>query len=403
MVCLRDIKRKNMHETFENIDELLTRILDDSADREDVRVFGEWIRQEGNKTYFEEFKKIWNLSSGIQCDDWAVESGWQDYKQFMVSSRKRHIPVLLRGVWKYAAVIMILMVPVYWILKPEAAKEEEVNVAEYVDIPMKNTAGVTLFLADGKAVDVSGTGEKVIHEKEGDVQIRQEAGKGLVYEPSDEQVAEEEMMNEVVVPGGERMSIVLSDGTKVWLNSESAIRYPARFGNEKRVVTVKGNVYFEVEKDANRPFIVVMKDMVTEVLGTSFEVNTYGDHDRVFMTLVEGSVRVSAGGSSVIARPDERITFDLMSKKMGSEVVDASREVVWKDGLLVMKNEPFSDVMRKLERWFGVSIEDQSTRGKDLLFSGVFERGNVVIALETVCANLNMNYMIDGKQVVLKD
>ena len=391
-----------MHETFENIDELLTRILDDSADREDVRVFGEWIRQEGNKTYFEGFKKIWNLSSGIQCDDRAVESGWQDYKQFMVSSRKRHIPVLLRGVWKYAAVVMILMVPVYWILKPEAAKEE-VSVAEYVDIPMKNTAGVTLFLADGKAVDVSGTGEKVIHEKEGDVQIRQEAGKGLVYEPSDEQVAEEEMMNEVVVPGGERMSIVLSDGTKVWLNSESAIRYPARFGNEKRVVTVKGNVYFEVEKDANRPFIVVMKDMVTEVLGTSFEVNTYGDHDRVFMTLVEGSVRVSAGGSSVIARPDERITFDLMSKKMGSEVVDASREVVWKDGLLVMKNEPFSDVMRKLERWFGVSIEDQSTRGKDLLFSGVFERGNVVIALETVCANLNMNYMIDGKQVVLKD
>lgn len=391
-----------MHETFENIDELLTRILDDSADREDVRVFGEWIRQEGNKTYFEEFKKIWNLSFGIQCDDRAVESGWQDYKQFMVSSRKRHIPVLLRGVWKYAAVVMILMVPVYWILKPEAAKEE-VSVAEYVDIPMKNTAGVTLFLADGKAVDVSGTGEKVIHEKEGDVQIRQEAGKGLVYEPSDEQVAEEEMMNEVVVPGGERMSIVLSDGTKVWLNSESAIRYPARFGNEKRVVTVKGNVYFEVEKDANRPFIVVMKDMVTEVLGTSFEVNTYGDHDRVFMTLVEGSVRVSAGGSSVIARPDERITFDLMSKKMGSEVVDASREVVWKDGLLVMKNEPFSDVMRKLERWFGVSIEDQSTRGKDLLFSGVFERGNVVIALETVCANLNMNYMIDGKQVVLKD
>ena len=148
---------------------------------------------------------------------------------------------------------------------------------------------------------------------------------------------------------------------------------------------------------------MVMKDMVTEVLGTSFEVNTYGDHDRVFMTLVEGSVRVRAGGNSVIARPDERITFDLMSKKMNSEAVDASREIVWKDGLLVVRNEPFSDVMRKLERWFGVSIKDQSTRGKDLLFSGVFERGNVVMALETVCANLNMNYMIDGKQVVLKD
>ncbi|RHR82868.1 FecR family protein [Odoribacter sp. AF15-53] len=392
-----------MRETFENIDELLTRILDDSADREDVRVFGEWIRLEGNKTYFEEFKKIWNLSSGIQCDDRAVEAGWQDYKRFMVSSRKKKTSFLLRDMWKYAAAIVILAVSVFWFLKPEQTDEGEVSVAEYVDIPMKNATGVTLFLADGKAVEVSDTGEKVIHEKKGEVQIRQEAGKGLVYESSDKQVVEEEVMNEVVVPGGERMSIVLSDGTKVWLNSESAIRYPARFGNERRVVTVKGNVYFEVEKDAKRPFIVVMKDMVTEVLGTSFEVNTYGDHDRVFMTLVEGSVRVRAGGNSVIARPDERITFDLMSKKMNSEAVDASREIVWKDGLLVVRNEPFSDVMRKLERWFGVSIKDQSTRGKDLLFSGVFERGNVVMALETVCANLNMNYMIDGKQVVLKD
>ncbi len=85
-----------MRETFENIDELLTRILDDSADREDVRVFGEWIRLEGNKTYFEEFKKIWNLSSGIQCDDRAVEAGWQDYKRFMVSSRKKKTSFLLR-------------------------------------------------------------------------------------------------------------------------------------------------------------------------------------------------------------------------------------------------------------------------------------------------------------------
>lgn len=392
-----------MRETFENIDELLTRILDDRADRGDVRVFGEWIRQEGNKTYFEEFKKIWNLSSGVQCDDRTVEVGWQDYKRFMVSSRKKKTSFLLRNAWKYAAAIVVLAVSVYWVLKPEQANEKGVNVAEYVDIPMKSTNGVTLFLADGQAVKVSDSGEKEIRDEGGEVRIKQEAGKGLVYESSDEEVVEKEVMNEVVVPGGERISIVLSDGTKVWLNSESAIRYPARFGNEKRVVTVKGNAYFEVEKDADRPFVVVMKDMITEVLGTSFEVNTYGDHNRIFMTLVEGSVRVRAGGNIVVARPDERVAFDLMSQKMNSEAVDASREVAWKDGLLVVRNEPFSDVMRKLERWFGVSIQDQSTRGKDLLFSGVFERGNVVMALETVCANLNMNYMIDGKQVVLKD
>ncbi|MDE5611685.1 MAG: FecR domain-containing protein [Odoribacter sp.] len=391
-----------MRETFENIDELLTRILNDTAEREEVRRFGEWIRQEENKAYFETFKKVWHLSSGVQCDDRSVEAGWQDYKRFIISSRKKEIPFLLRKTWKYASAIVVL-VSTYWFFVQERTKEEIVNVAEYVDISMENANGVTLFLADGQAVNVSDSREQEIRDQEGEVRIRRETGKGLVYESSDVQVPEKEVMNEVVVPGGERMSIVLSDGTRVWLNSESAIRYPARFGNGKRVVTVKGNVYFEVEKDVDRPFVVVMKDMVTEVLGTSFEVNTYGDHNRIFMTLVEGTVRVKAGGNSVVAQPDERITFDLTSGKMNAETVDAAGEVVWKDGLLVVRNEPFSDVTRKLERWFGVSVQDLSTRGNDLLFSGVFERGDVETALETICANLNINYTIDGKQVVLKD
>lgn len=119
------------------MDELLTRILNDTAEREDVRKFGEWIRQEENKAYFETFKKVWHLSSGVQCDDRSVESGWQDYKRFMISSRRKEIPFLLRKTWKYAAAIVVL-VSAYWFFGQERTKETVVNVAEYVDISMEN-------------------------------------------------------------------------------------------------------------------------------------------------------------------------------------------------------------------------------------------------------------------------
>ena len=169
------------------------------------------------------------------------------------------------------------------------------------------------------------------------------------------------------------------------------------------MVTVKGNVYFEVTKDVDRPFFVVMKDMETEVLGTSFEVNTYGDHGEIYMALVEGCVRVRSGNHVVVAKPNEQVALDLESRKISTKEVDAARLVAWKDGVLMIKNEPFVDVIRRLERWFGVEIENQCLESSALLFSGVFERSGLEVVLQTICANLNINYVIDGNRVILKN
>ena len=394
-----------MNHTSGNIDELLIRILDDTATRADVRMFAEWIRAEENRKYFEQYKKIWHTTTGVQCDDQVVEQGWQDYKQFMLAlpERKKRM-VVLRRVLRYAAIVAVILSCVYFFLKPTGNMDDQ--AIAYVDITIPNERGVMLTLADGEKVVVGNEKRGVIYEKTGNVNIKQEGRNELVYEDvetSENRDVKEGAMNEITVPAGERISIILSDGTKVWLNSESAIRYPVRFEMGKRVVTVKGNVYFEVTKDVDRPFFVVMKDMETEVLGTSFEVNTYGDRGEIYMALVEGSVRVRSGNHVVIAKPNEQIALDLGSREISTKEVDAARLVAWKDGVLVIKNEPFADVIRKLERWFGVEIENQCLHSSALLFSGVFERSELEIVLQTICANLNINYMIDGNRVILKN
>ena len=122
-----------------------------------------------------------------------------------------------------------------------------------------------------------------------------------------------------------------------------------------------------------------------------------------YMALVEGCVRVRSGNHVVVAKPNEQVALDLESRKISTKEVDAARLVAWKDGVLMIKNEPFVDVIRRLERWFGVEIENQCLQSSALLFSGVFERSGLEVVLQTICANLNINYVIDGNRVILKN
>ena len=228
--------------------------------------------------------------------------------------------------------------------------------------------------------------------------------RGIVYKIKDSTEIEKEELcyNQIIVPAGERFLVQLSDGTKVWINSESALRYPAYFGKHMREVEARGNVYFEVAKDSARPFVVVSRELTTEVLGTRFEVNTYGDRDEVSATLVEGSVRVNVGSRFVVIKPNQQFMFNTKSGTIEVNEVDAARKVMWKDGILVIDNEAFRDVVWKLERWYGVSIVNETGLVFTQSFSGEFDREDIHVAIESLCANLNITYTMDKDRIILK-
>lgn len=387
------------NETF-NIEELLIRILGNRASQEEIRYFSKWIEEGENRVYFEKFKKLWNLSMGGHADQKMLEEGMVEYYQFMKNSLKSKRRIkrmwMIRSV---AAAMFVILSSVLWLRKdipviPLNAKPE-----------VCVTRNVILKLADNKEVNVLCDSLYLTGEAGKVVSINKTERRGIVYEIKDstEIIGNRELIyNQIIVPAGERFFVQLSDGTKVWINSESSLRYPTYFGKNVREVEARGNVYFEVVKDPERPFVVVAQELKTEVLGTRFEVNTYGDRDEVSATLVEGSVRVSVGDRFVIIQPNQHFRFNTKRGDIDVTEVDAAKKVMWKDGILVIDNEPFCDVVWKLERWYGVSIENETGLVFTQSFSGEFDREDIQAAIEAMCTNLNITYTMDKDRIILR-
>ena len=381
-----------------NIEELLVRILENRAGSEEIRYFSKWMEGQENRVYFEKFKKIWNFSAGSHASPEMLEAGVRDYRLFMEKSLKSKMRVtLMWRIGSVAAVLLMILSSVFWLRKdvPEVSSGEKYVVSSGWEVILKLADNKEIILGD--SLNLSGVAGEW-------VSINKVDHRGIVYRLKDSMGIEEEELsyNQIIVPAGERFLVQLSDGTKVWINSESALRYPAYFGKNIREVEARGNVYFEVAKDSTRPFVVASRELTTEVLGTRFEVNTYGDRDEVSATLVEGSVRVGVGSRFVVIKPNQQFTFNTKSGTIKVNEVDAARKVMWKDGILVIDNEAFRDVVWKLERWYGVSIVNETGLVFTQSFSGEFDREDIHMAIESLCTNLNITYMMDKDRIILK-
>ena len=381
-----------------NIEELLVRILENRAGSEEIRYFSKWMEGQENRVYFEKFKKIWNFSAGSHASPEMLEAGVRDYRLFMEKSLKSKMRVtLMWRIGSVAAVLLMILYSVFWLRKDvsEVSSGEKYVVSSGREVILKLADNKEIILGD--SLNLSGVAGEW-------VSINKVDHRGIVYRLKDSMgIKEEELSyNQIIVPAGERFLVQLSDGTKVWINSESALRYPAYFGKNIREVEARGNVYFEVVKDSTRPFVVASRELTTEVLGTRFEVNTYGDRDEVSATLVEGSVRVGVGSRFVVNKPNQQFTFNTKSGTIEVNEVDAAREVMWKDGILVIDNEAFRDVVWKLERWYGVSIVNETGLVFTQSFSGEFDREDIHMAIESLCTNLNITYTMDKDRIILK-
>ena len=390
-----------MNEKNTNIDDILTRLLGHEATDEEIVWFSTWILQEENKAYFMKFKKVWNLTNGRHATPEEIAAGLKKYRQFMLSSlRPRHYRRVIRHAAAAAAVILAGLFSIPQLM------EEEPGVSPIPSPAAVPSKGGILTLADGSTVNVSQQDTFQMTTGEEAITIRKREDKEIVYAVNDTlddgSAAQKPEYNRIVVPAGMRFSVQLSDGTKVWLNAESSLRYPTRFGKGTRQVEIQGNVYFEVAKDSARPFIVSAPQLTTEVLGTAFEVNTYGDHDEMSVTLVEGSVKVHSPLRTAIISPNQQFIYDMNKQQTIVVLVNAAEKVKWKDGILSIKHEPFNDVVWKLERWYGVTIENQTGETFPQAFSGEFDEEDIHMAMQVLCTHLDITYSMEKDRVILK-
>ena len=277
-----------------------------------------------------------------------------------------------------AAVLIIVGVAAYLFLNKSDRKDQ--SLAGNI-VPGTNTA--TLTLGDGRKINLSDAENGALVEQTG-IQITKSADGQLLYKVQDagEGVGQSKLAyNTVETPKGGQYQIILPDGTKVWLNAASSLKFPLSFASSvDRKVELNGEAYFEVRKDKSHPFKVINEGQEVEVLGTHFNVNGYKDEGAIKTTLLEGSVKVvstyGVNGDEVIIRPGEQAVLT----KRGIEVVkkDVDQVVDWKNGDFIFQKESLKDVMNKIGRWYNVKVVYDQDVNQKLTFSGQMSRSNSI-------------------------
>lgn len=291
------------------------------------------------------------------------------FRQIAVRQRRFRV----RRTMRIAALIglpLCLGITAYFFLADPTEPSQLAGAAMTVVKPGGNKA--ILEMANGQIVELSGQ-QGEIREINGTA-IRMDSA-GIRYADQTEKTGGQDLENRIRIPRGGEFHLVLSDGTKVWLNAESELKYPVAFGKDKREVSIAGEAYFEVSRDTSRPFVVRAKAGKVCVLGTEFNVRAYQEEERLVATLVQGKVACSLpqGEKTVFLQPDEQVVID--KNGIGQiRKVNPRLYVGWKDGLFVFENERLEEILNQLSRWYDIEVFYTDMRLKDLHFSGDLSR-----------------------------
>lgn len=200
---------------------------------------------------------------------------------------------------------------------------------------------------------------------------------------------------------GQRSQLTLPDGSHVWLNVDTDIRYSA--DKKSRKVMLSGEAYFEVEHAAGHPFIVETGNGKIEVLGTKFNVAHYKNSAITEASLLSGKItmKLPAGNKELEIKPGERITYNIKKKSYTKESVDVLKDISWKQGVLVFKNKLFSEMIFKLERYYGVNVDYNEADFKDIHYTGTIDNLNINSVFEFINLTIPINYEMNNKQINL--
>ena len=358
---------------------------------EEKRALQEWIAaSEGHAALYEEIRK--DFKEGRRRRLYTREEVEMQLAKFHRRNRNRKL-WLIRRVGYAAAVVLVVGVAfcVSLYMKQPAEKMAAVEVTSVPE------AGAQLILSSGELVDLDDRQEFA----EENVRITRQH-KELTYLNQDTVREREVRYNTLVIPRGGDFKVTLADGTIVWLNSCTRLRYPLDFKGDVREVFLEGEAYFEVAKDAKHPFVVRTADVDVRVLGTRFNLSAYEDDALVSTTLEEGSVEVSTPLGKQVIRPNEQLVFNVKEGKVDCRDVDASVYSAWKDGMFVFEDETLERIMKRLQMWYDVEVFFSSEDVKSCRFTGDLKRyddfSRIVRMIEEVAG---VSIQINGNCIII--
>ncbi|MFT7034119.1 MAG: transmembrane sensor [Cyclobacteriaceae bacterium] len=260
----------------------------------------------------------------------------------------------------------------------------------------------TLILGDGSSYDLSqGAG---VHLNSGGAAISSQGTKIKYTENTKEEA--QLIYNTLIIPKGGEYFLELSDGTKIWINSETTLKYPVQFVGEERNVELTGEAYFDVAHNESKPFHVISGDQSIEVLGTEFNVSSYKDDEHIVTTLVEGKVKVYrtiASKENQILLPNQQSSMNRASGEITSKVVDPQNFIAWKSGVFYFQDQTFDSMVKVLSRWYDIDVFYENESVRDIKFTGRFKRyDDFEKVIKLIEKTDEVKFKINGKTVIIK-
>ncbi|SDD82785.1 FecR family protein [Mucilaginibacter pineti] len=301
-----------------------------------------------------------------------------------------------------AALMVFTGIGAYLIANRQQQQLNKNNVARVSHthdvLPGGNKAVLTL--ANGKTITLNSAQNGVLAQQGGASVYKTRNGQ-LVYGGGQNDAQEQATaMNKVSTPRGGQYQLVLSDGSKVWLNAASSLSFPAVFMGKTRDVEITGEAYFEVAKNPNKPFRVKTNNTTVEVLGTHFNINAYTDEESIKTTLLEGSVKISNSKYASVLKPGQQASLTQTGQIKVIDDPEAEYAIAWKNGVFEFKDAGIETIMRQAARWYDVDVSYQGTI-PTREFNGSISRNVKASELMGMLKYAGVNFKIEDKHITV--
>ena len=390
---------------YERIAILIAKEISNEISEEEAKELFEWCGQGSvNNAIYARLKSSKNFKSWLTArNEINVEEGWSKVHSEIT---KKSRTIFLQKISRIAAILFLSLLfgtLAYFYFESQITKKK-INQQQYAQIK-PGSSKATLTLGDGRNVVLDSANMMSLTELDGTA-IKKNVGE-ISYSKPEDQLVKNPVYNVISVPVGGEYRLTLSDGTKIYLNSMTTLKYPVQFGAQKREVELVGEAFFEVTKNAAKPFVVNTKELKVEVLGTSFNVNAYEDSKNVVTTLVEGKVKLAHslnGEDAQVLNPNEQAVVDKLTGKIALCNVDVSNYISWKDGQLIFHDMPLEDIMVLLTRWYSAKVFYMNPGVSKIRFSGSLDKYDEIGKfIDIIEATQKVNVKIDGEIIVFAE
>ena len=297
------------------------------------------------------------------------------------------------------AALFLILLGSFWLVHRQSSLRQPP-----VDRPiLAGGPRAVLHLGNGELIHLDTLQQTIT---QGEVRISKTDDRKLSYDSRQEknEKSGKVVYNEIEIPRGGEFDLVLADGTQVWLNAESRLRYPVEFSGKERKVVLEGEAYFQVKKNPSLPFRVEIRNQVIEVLGTEFNVSGYKDEACVYTTLVNGKVKVAATDKGMTLLPGEQCVLDTGDGSMIRQQVDVDKIISWKKGKFILEEQTLEQIMQKLARWYDITVFYQNPALKNKVFKGSVPRyAELRQVLNILEKTGEVQFHIQNRTVIVKE